>query len=234
MVAFYYLDKPEKVNVFVKQFSNYFHKDLSTQTVMYELAKIRNIDPSNNTQTDVGDSDYKVLWDKYISEDKISDLKIAYKSFKKGNLIEGYSNDFKQNLPETMLKNFFDMPKDVPKTTEEIKEVINRDSKVVENALALAGYVCELDCGVELFIAKDGIHTYTEGHHLIPLSFQKKFAKSLDVEANVISLCPACHRKLHYGINPEKALEKLYLKRIDRLKKCGIVLSFEQLLLMYS
>ncbi len=93
--------------------------------------------------------------------------------------------------------------------------------------------MCELEGGSKLFISKEGNHKYTEGHHLVPLSYQKEFVHSLDVEANVVSLCPTCHRKLHYGNDSEKEIEKLYKERINRLKESDISVSLEQLLHMY-
>lgn len=232
ILSFYLLDKPEKVNGFSKQFNDYFHKDVSTQTIMYEVAKIKNINPSNNTQSESDDLEYKALWNEYIEGDKVAELKNLYKSFKKGEFIESIE-EIKGHSSGPNKPVVLDVPKDRPEIVEETKEVVKRDAKVVANALALAGYVCELDCSMELFISKDGNRNYTEGHHLVPLNYQKEFAHSLDVEANMVSLCPSCHRKLHYGIDSEKELETLYNSRIERLRKCNIEVSKEQLLLMY-
>ena len=68
-----------------------------------------------------------------------------------------------------------------------------------------------------------------EGHHAIPMKAQNSFKTSLDVYANVVCLCPICHRMLHYGIVDEKnvLLNKIYNKRADRLANCGIKLSRE-------
>lgn len=38
-----------------------------------------------------------------------------------------------------------------------------------------------------------------EPHHLIPLQYHEEFEWSLDVEANVVSLCSECHNQIHYG-----------------------------------
>ena len=112
-------------------------------------------------------------------------------------------------------------------------QVYKRDKKIVDKALMIAGFTCEGDCKNILFKRKDGRTDYTEGHHLIPLRYQRNFIYSLDVEANVVSLCPHCHRKLHYGIEVGELLETLYEKRIGRLERCGIAVSYEELLLMY-
>ena len=75
-----------------------------------------------------------------------------------------------------------------------------------------------------------------EPHHLIPISEQSNFNVSLDVEANIVSLCSNCHNCIHYGVTKEKLiiLKKLFLDRKDRLLQCGIDITFNQLLNMYK
>jgi 5-methylcytosine-specific restriction protein A len=72
-----------------------------------------------------------------------------------------------------------------------------------------------------------------EAHHLIPLSTQDYFEYSLDVDANIVCLCPTCHRKLHYGNSIKDDLKRLYDLRIKRLKQSGIDISFGELLKLY-
>lgn len=50
---------------------------------------------------------------------------------------------------------------------------------------------------------------------------------SLDVYANLICLCPICHRLLHYGREDEKRvlLNQIYTDRASRLVNSGIKLS---------
>lgn len=66
-----------------------------------------------------------------------------------------------------------------------------------------------------------------EGHHLIPMKKQSEFDVSLDVYANIICLCPICHRLLHYGITSEKEYlaDKLFENRQTRLIHSGIDIS---------
>lgn len=68
------------------------------------------------------------------------------------------------------------------------------------------------------------------GHHAIPIKEQGHFDVSLDVYANIICLCPICHRLLHYGVNEDKQkiLSKVYHDRAERLAKSGIKLSKEE------
>ena len=68
-----------------------------------------------------------------------------------------------------------------------------------------------------------------EGHHAIPMRYQGKFGKSLDVYANVICLCPICHRLLHYGRDEQKIqlLNQIYETRKERMINSGIKVSKE-------
>ena len=66
-----------------------------------------------------------------------------------------------------------------------------------------------------------------EGHHLIPMKHQDNFDCSIDVYANIVCLCPVCHKLLHYGQTKEKTIvaEGLYEKRQARLIQSGIDIS---------
>ena len=93
-------------------------------------------------------------------------------------------------------------------TSESIKWV--RDPKIKGLALKNANYKCELDNSHKTYIYK-GVQ-FMEGHHLIPMAYQHFFPNSLDVVSNIISLCPNCHRKIHYGepIERIEMAKKLY------------------------
>lgn len=72
---------------------------------------------------------------------------------------------------------------------------------------------------------------------ILPIKFyySDEFKYSIDNEANIIALCPNCHRKLHFG-QPEvkmELLKKLYDDNIENLKKARIDITFERLLQMY-
>ena len=83
--------------------------------------------------------------------------------------------------------------------------------------------VCEL-CGTENTFPKDDGRQYFEGHHLVPMKCQGLFRVSLDVPANVVCLCPQCHRLMHYGQRAVRKLaaEKLYVARSEALNSAGI------------
>lgn len=100
----------------------------------------------------------------------------------------------------------------------------SRSSIIKVQAIESAGYQCEINPAHITFTAKSTNHPYMEGHHALPMKFQDEFTNSLDVYANVVCLCPVCHRLLHYGIEREKknVVDKLYYDRADRLATSGI------------
>lgn len=125
---------------------------------------------------------------------------------------------------------------DIPIKAE---EAINRKSKLWKRsgiirgqAIEIAGYNCEIDDSHESFIAERTHHPYMEAHHAIPMNKQDKFRNSLDVYANIVCLCPLCHRRIHYGIKVDRIrmLNQIYESRVSRLYNCGIRLSKEEFL----
>lgn len=234
ILAWYYFDKSNNVESFARRFNQYFEKDYSAQTILFSSAKFKNVDPANNLRQATPDERYKTLWDKYIVGDKIRELKELYKEFKKGSFSKRIGLEEESDIRVIKVAQIYeDAP--VVKCEMDGKSISGypRNAQVVSNALHNANYKCELSCNTELFLRKNSQFNYTEGHHLIPLCYQDEFEYSLDVEANVVSLCPNCHRRLHYGDDVSELLIELYESRKNRLKKCGIELSFAQLFLMY-
>ena len=86
---------------------------------------------------------------------------------------------------------------------------------------------------VDLYIMETN-QNYTEPHHLIPMAYSDKFKVSLDVEANIVSLCSTCHNHIHYGVGAKDLLTSLYYQRINRLRAVGLDISLEELLQMYN
>ena len=106
-------------------------------------------------------------------------------------------------------------------------EVWKRSTIIKIQSIESAGYQCEIDPKHNTFTAKSTGHPYMEGHHALPMKHQDKFSKSLDIYANIICLCPICHRLLHYGVESEKenVLNKIYYDRSVRLAASGIKIS---------
>ncbi len=101
-------------------------------------------------------------------------------------------------------------------------------SAIVRNqVLMTARFQCEINPQHKTYTVSDGTHQYAEGHHIIPINQQGAIPFSLDVYANIVCLCPNCHRFLHHGIKQEKkvVIDQLYEQRADRMANSGIKLS---------
>lgn len=102
-----------------------------------------------------------------------------------------------------------------------------RNQILISQAIEGANYLCEHNPKHLTFTSKATGKAYMEGHHLIALKYQSEFSCGIDVYANIVCLCPICHRLLHFGTDVEKrgVAEEMFEKRCDRLKKSGIDLS---------
>lgn len=98
----------------------------------------------------------------------------------------------------------------------------NRNRGTSQNALARARYLCEYDNLHELFPRKHSHVNYTEPHHLIPLEYDELFEHSLDVQANIVSLCSHCHNRIHYSADAEVVIRKLWEDRCEEIADAGI------------
>ena len=98
--------------------------------------------------------------------------------------------------------------------------------QVIKNAQ----HRCELNPNHRTFIAEKNGEMFMEGHHSIPMRKQSFFKNSLDIYANIICLCPICHRQIHYGRIADriKMVDQIYNLRSERLKTSGIVLSRDE------
>lgn len=117
---------------------------------------------------------------------------------------------------------------------KEYKGAYPRDPQKKINALIRSGYTCEMCPQHESFISKRTRKRYVETHHIIPLEFWESFEYSLDVEANIATLCSNCHNEIHYGVNAKTIIEKLYEMRSKELEDAGIGITKEQLIAMYE
>ena len=103
----------------------------------------------------------------------------------------------------------------------------NRSTIIKKQVLEAAKNECEINKEHQTFIAQSTGKQYMEGHHLIPMKKQSLFNVSLDVYANIVCLCPTCHRLLHYGLNSnkEEMLNRMYTMRNTRFANSGINIS---------
>lgn len=111
-----------------------------------------------------------------------------------------------------------------------------RDIRKKANAIRKANFLCEISNNHPLFKSRTTHQNYVEGHHLIPLKQWDNFLFSLDVEANIVVLCPHCHKMLHHGTKEDirPLLDLLFQKRKQALADQGIQLTWEQLCSYYG
>jgi len=93
--------------------------------------------------------------------------------------------------------------------------IYQRDPLIAAVRFKASNYSCEMDPAHKTFISQKTSLPYIEAHHFIPIKFQPIFDKPLDDFDNIFSLCPNCHKKIHYAIIEEKfeMVKFLYQKR---------------------
>lgn len=139
-----------------------------------------------------------------------------YIEFAEGTLISRFSED----------TSVLDIKEPIPRNiTVSQRFAYARDSVKIAQAKGACRYCCQLDGSHKTFTSEATSKNYVEGHHIIPLSCQSHFDYSLDVLANIIVLCPNCHRLLHYAIKPERIdrLFRIYDDRHERFDHAGIL-----------
>ncbi len=186
------------------------HTDIYEITDLEYLESVRDIlfsDPEFIEQNDRGKRMYSSGLNNYLR-------------FASG---EDYSTLFGQM--ETM-----DIPlKPEPPVT--IEQTVWKRSNILRiQTLVSADFKCEIDSRHETFIAEKTGKPYMESHHAIPMRQQPHFDNSLDVYANLVCLCPICHRRIHYGIKTERVsmIQHIYRNRSDRLAQSGICLDLQE------
>ena len=118
---------------------------------------------------------------------------------------------------------------------ENVEEITKISSVLKKKALERADYKCELEefcnCAPHYFTNKKNGKNYVELHHFIPREFSNDFEKSIEQIENYVSLCPRCHRFVHFAADRERVmvLNHLYKKRHGSLKMKGIIIEDEQL-----
>ena len=95
----------------------------------------------------------------------------------------------------------------------------SREAKYGFEALERAGYQCEVDPSHASFVSARTRRQYMECHHIVPVFAVRDFPGStLDSPQNIASLCPNCHRKIHYGVESERLeMAKALLHRRPQL-----------------
>ncbi|MGV2862121.1 HNH endonuclease [Achromobacter spanius] len=111
-----------------------------------------------------------------------------------------------------------------------------RKPAVAAEALRLAKFKCEIDPSHQTFTSHSTGKSYVEAHHLIPFSLQGSYPVSLDVTANIIALCPNCHKRLHLGspVTKKEDILALLSDRKDRLSEKKLKIGQSELLKFYK
>lgn len=103
-----------------------------------------------------------------------------------------------------------------------------------------SNYKCVANIDHATFESKKTGMNFMEAHHLIPIRYSEKiwdkFNKNIDCVENLVSLCPNCHRAIHYGSKyvRDELIHLLYMKKKTELYRVGISISESDLLDMYK
>lgn len=113
----------------------------------------------------------------------------------------------------------------------------DRDPRISKAALLDSNYQCQINPNHKTFIHPKTKMNFVEAHHLIPMEFYENFEYCIDVEENIIALCPNCHEEIHKSdiLNKKKLLNKLFnKKKEEELQKKGIKISLKELIKYYE
>lgn len=92
------------------------------------------------------------------------------------------------------------------------------DPRLAAYCLAKSGFACQAGANHTTFTSAASGNNYVEAHHLVPLKQQPVFELALDNAANILALCPNCHRLLHHATTHEKESLLRLLITPDRLR----------------
>jgi len=133
---------------------------------------------------------------KFVAQDKlfptanetIKESQAEYKEAFENKVNESFDDSSKNR------KRRLDSRSTKPKVVYRLVQDYRRDPDVVAEALYRAKGFCEKCKKKAPFIKRSNGEPYLEVHHIRPLS-----QGGLDSLENVISLCPNCHREIHFG-----------------------------------
>ena len=71
---------------------------------------------------------------------------------------------------------------------------------------------------------------------MIPMNQQKNYINKLDTKANIVPLCPNCHKKLHHAKSEivYPLIERLLADRKDILSQSGLTVDLDELKTYYQ
>ncbi|EED35249.1 HNH endonuclease domain protein [Luminiphilus syltensis NOR5-1B] len=151
------------------------------------------------------------------------------------DVVKAVQRDFALDVDDDVYQKLVAAPEDavVPKEYRAMR--YERSAAVGREALESAGYACEFDNTHETPLSAVTGQPIMEVHHLVPISKSAEFRCSLDVLANVVSLCPNCHSAIHRSTKTVQVamLQKLFGDRRAAMAAQGIDLTEEGLLGFY-
>lgn len=174
-----------------------------------------------------------------IENEKIIELKKVDADKKIINDVFTSSEEEFENIVE---KASFDLNIEIAPQRKRTARIISgvkqwpRDPSISKTAIYLSNYKCQYDSEHTTFTSGTTKQQYMEAHHFIPMNAQERFKNSLDVLGNVVSLCPTCHRMIHHvdEKSKNKIIDKLFLGKIEELKKYGLEISLEEIKNLYK
>jgi 5-methylcytosine-specific restriction protein A len=153
---------------------------------------------------------------------------------------EDFSKAVEANL-NTVSDNFDKQGPQLPPVRGKLseREIFVRSPEITALALKRAKGICSLskpDEAHHSFTWKKTGTNYVEAHHLIPFSRQIEYSSSLDVDENIVVLCPNCHRLLHHARPGDKQdlLKRLWRERKEGLTRRGLAIDFRKLRSLYD
>lgn len=212
----HYFDALKYISRYLKE-KNLLKRDIYEVMDLQELASLREIlykDPDFMAFNKQGHQMYSAGLNNYFR-------------FASGEFIEQENVDAKEMDMPLEKTGFNDTPEKPSLSYIATSKHWKRSSILRRQTLAFAHYTCELHPEHKTFLAQSTHKPYMEGHHIIPMVMQPSFDHSLDVYANLICLCPICHRKIHLGLKEERKdmLKEIYEQREERFEKSGLTLT---------
>jgi len=212
----HYFDALSYISRYLKE-KNLLKRDIYEVMDLQELASLREIlykDPDFMAFNKQGHQMYSAGLNNYFR-------------FACGEFIEQENVDAKEMDMPLEKAGFNDTPEKPSLSYIAASKHWKRSSILRRQTLAFAHYTCELHPEHKTFLAQSTHKPYMEGHHIIPMVMQPSFDHSLDVYANLICLCPICHRQIHLGLKEERKdmLKEIYEQREERFEKSGLALT---------
>ncbi|WP_238703886.1 HNH endonuclease [Bacillus velezensis] len=218
----YFIKDLKPVNIDTKRFARFFGYKANFTPQGFNNIKKDLLDTKMQRYNDLRELIYDLNHNFFLSEDD--------------EIIDSYQEAIDSDYSKIVLH-----PDEGPEPRKEPKKMNGkniwpRNPKKAKEAIKKAKFKCEIDNSHETFFSESSKNPFMEAHHLIPMHMQHEFEVNLDKVNNIVSLCPNCHRKIHYSNSQDKKilLEKLFNQRKRDLLLIGIDIGLEYLLNSYA